>query len=84
MNIKITWIKNAVGAFNSQIGAARIYFDKEELKVWTNTYPSGQSWDDYHDKNIIEIYAKLDMQDQWDKITMKQLTNMAIEVMQND
>ena len=58
IGMKIKGVKKAVGDFNNWQGAARVYFDMDELKVWTNIYEGPGSWDDYHDNAIVEVYSK--------------------------
>jgi len=80
MSINIKGIKKAVGEFNNWQEQARIYFDMEDLHVWTNVYPGGnESWDNYHDKNIVEVVSKRGMvaQDN-DYLSMRELKNLCI------
>lgn len=59
VNLKIKGIKKAVSEFNKWEEQARVYFDKEEMEVWTNVYPSGnEAWDEYHDDNIVSLTHK--------------------------
>ena len=78
MTTTITGIKKAVSEFNNWTqGGARIYFDKTDKKVWCNIYPDGNSWDDYHDANIVELTHKgFSMASQWNKITMVELKEL--------
>ncbi len=58
-DVKIKGLKKAVSEFNKWDEQARIYFDKNELEVWTMVYPGGnESWENYHDENIIEVASK--------------------------
>lgn len=61
-DITIKGLKKAVGEFNNWQEQARIYFDTEELEVWTNVYPGGNdSWDNYQNNNIVEVMSKRGM-----------------------
>lgn len=74
--IKITGIKKAVGEFNNWQGAARVYFDRSDLSVWTNVYASENEWNEYHDDNIVEIHAKLAMDQRDDVTSMKEIREL--------
>ena len=58
MDLKIKGIKKAVGEFNNNPNAVRIYFDPNEKEVWANIYASLNERDEYHDKSIVEIMNK--------------------------
>ena len=84
-SIKIKGIRKAVTAFNNWHGAARVYFDKSEMKVWTNVYADGNSWDDYHDDDIVEIANKLSMLSRDAQITMREIRELVTtELMKNE
>lgn len=80
MDVKIKGIKKAVSEFNKWEEQARVYFDKKELKVWTNVYPGGnEAWDDYHDENIVSLTYKRGViaQDN-DYLSMRELQELCI------
>lgn len=74
-DIKITGIRKAVGAFNSWQGAARVYFDPTDMRVWTNIYNSPGEEDHYDDPAITQIAQKATtrMDERDDRITMRQI-----------
>lgn len=76
MDIKIKGIKKAVGEFNNDPNAVRIYLDKKKLEVWANVYASLSEWDEYHDENIIEVASRENFEDR--TITMRELTELCI------
>src|SRR5690625_455890 len=78
VDIKIKGIKKAVGEYNNWQEQARIYFDKEDLEVWTNVYPSGnESWDEYHDENVVQVASKRGMiANDNDYLSMRELKNI--------
>jgi len=80
VDVKIKGLKKAVGEFNDWKEQARIYFDKEELEVWTNVYPGGnKSWEEYHDKNIVEVINKRGMvANDNDYLSMRELKNICV------
>lgn len=75
----IKGIKSAVSDFNKWQGAARVYFNKSEMKMWTNVYHGPEQWEDYHDENIVEIHRKAvhNMAERDDKTSMKELAELA-------
>ena len=80
MDVNIKGIKKAVSEFNKWEEQARVYFDKKEMKVWTNVYPGGnEAWDDYHDENIVSLTYKrgLIAQDN-DYLSMRELQELCI------
>lgn len=83
MDIKIKGLKKAVGDFNNWDEQARIYFDKQELKVWTNVYPGGnESWDEYHDPNIVEVVSKRGaVANDNDYLSMRELKNICLNLL---
>lgn len=72
-DIKLVGLKKAVGDFNKWQGAARVYFDKNDLSVWTNVYASGNEWEEHQDKNIVEVLAKTSLAARDDKTSMREL-----------
>src|SRR5699024_5971375 len=80
MDIKITGLKKAVGDYNNWQEQARIYFDAKELEVWTNVYPGGnESWDEYRDKNIVEVINKRGMvASDNEYLSMRELKNICV------
>lgn len=81
MEIKIAGVKSAVGDFNNWQGAARIYFDRSDEKVWTNIYAGPGQWDDYHDDNVVKILSKAtnNMLERDDKTSMYQVKKLCAE-----
>lgn len=79
MDIKIKGIKKAVGDFNKDPNAVRIYFDKQDLEVWANVYASLNEWDEYHDKDVVEIASRENFEDR--TITMRELTERCVETL---
>lgn len=78
MDVEIKGLKKAVGEYNKWQEQARIYFDKNELEVWANVYPGGnESWDNYHDKNIVEVASKRGaVANDNDYLSMRELKNI--------
>lgn len=74
--VKIKGLKKAVGEFNNWQGAARIYFDKDTKEVWTNVYASENEWDQYNDRNIVQVHEKLSLAQNRDKTSMKELQHI--------
>lgn len=74
--LKITGIKQAVGDFNNWQGAARIYFDKSDGKVWTMIYSDSDSYNRYHSSSIEEIYSKDNFLGRDDKVKMVELRTL--------
>lgn len=56
--MKIEGISEAVRDYNMWQGAARIYYDPSDNSVWCNVYTSPGWWDEYHDKNIVQVASK--------------------------
>lgn len=80
VDVNIKGIKKAVSEFNKWEEQARVYFDKKEMKVWTNVYPGGnEAWDDYHDENIVLLTYKRGViaQDN-DYLSMRELQELCI------
>lgn len=77
-NVNIKGIKKAVGDFNKWQGAARIYFDKENLSVETYVYSSGGNFEEFNDNNIVEVAQKAthSILERDDKITMAELQTL--------
>lgn len=77
-NTKIKGLKRAVGDFNNWQGAARVYYDRSDEKVWTNIYAGPGQWDEYSDQNIVQILSKStnSILGRDDKTTMLQLAEM--------
>lgn len=80
MDIKIKGVKKAVGDFNNDPNAVRIYFDKEEKEAWANIYAHLGDCDDYHDKNIVEVANRDSFENR--TITMRELTELCISHIQ--
>jgi len=80
MDVKIKGLKKAVGDFNNWQGAATVYLDKKEMKVWTNVYTNGGDWDDYHDQNIVQVLSKAtnSILERDNKTTMRQLSEAVV------
>lgn len=80
MDIKITGLKKAVGDYNNWQEQARIYFDTKDLEVWTNVYPGGnESWDEHHNKNIVEVINKRGMvASDNEYLSMRELKNICV------
>lgn len=78
VDIKLTGIRNAVGTFNAWQGPARVYFDKSDMSIWTNTYAGPGEWDEYDDSHIVEVYSKAtnSILERDDRTTMRQLTEL--------
>ena len=84
LDIKIKGLKKAVGEFNNWQGAARIYFDKENLSVETYVYSSPGSYQQFDADTIVEVAQKANsnMFERDDTITMlklKELCEMEIK-----
>lgn len=84
-NVKIKGLKKAVSEFNKWTGAARIYFDKEGLEVWTNVYSGPGEWDEYSNEAISEVIEKgtHTMESGWNKTTMAEVENRCLTIIQN-
>lgn len=80
VDIKITGLKKAVGDYNDWQEQARVYFDTKDLEVWTNVYSGGnESWDEYHDNNIIEVVNKRGMlANDNDYLSMRELKSICV------
>lgn len=80
---KVMGIKKAVGEFNNWQGAARIYFDKVENKVWTDVFTAPGWWTEYHDADVVEVFSKSTwrMDERDDTITMAALRERCQEVL---
>ena len=55
-NIKVTGIKKAMGNYNQCDNWNRyglFYLDTKTGEVWCNVYNNCNTWDEYHDKDII-------------------------------
>lgn len=76
--LAISGLKTAVGDFNSWQGAARVYFDKSVLTVWTNVDEGPGSFDDYKSEQIVEVYQKAtsDIRERDNRVTMYELRNV--------
>lgn len=76
--MKIKGIKKAVGTFNNFIGHARIMYNKESLKVWTDLFASCNEWNVYHNKDIIVVKSKgiYSMSTNWNKTSMKEIKDI--------
>lgn len=83
--IKITGVKKAVGEFNQWSGAARVYFNKKELKVWTILYsnPEEVRRYQYGQEEIVEVIQKTtnDTQERDNRITMYQLQELCENIL---
>lgn len=71
--VKIKGLRNAVRDFNAWDKAARIYFDKANMSVETYVYPDLNSWQEFDNPNIVEVFKKHDILDRDLKISMKVL-----------
>ena len=80
-DVKISGVKAAVGEFNNWQGAAIIYFDKVELKVWTMIYIDSNDYDDYHDVNVVRAIRKNNAMGKWDKTSMAALKEKCINIL---
>lgn len=76
MDINIKGLKKAVSEYNKWDEQARIYFDMEELEVWTNVYAGGnESWDE----NIVEVVSKHGMvANDNNYLSMRELKNICV------
>lgn len=83
--IDISGIRKSVGIYNNWQGAARIYFDPSDNSVWTKIYNSPNEWDQYHDKDIIEIASKATqrMDERDNQITMRKIRELVGGVIGN-
>jgi len=80
MDVKIKGLKKTVGDYNNWQEQARVYFDTKDLEVWTNVYPGGnESWDEYHDKNTVEVASKRGMvASDNDYLSMRELKEVCV------
>jgi len=60
--------KGSIEKLNGQ-NPTRIYYDRETSKVWVNVYADGNSFDNYHSGDIIEVRQPVEAD--WSKWTKK-------------
>lgn len=79
--IKIKGLRNAVRDFNAWDKAARIYFDKANMSVETYVYPDLNSWQEFDNPNIVEVFKKHDILDRDLKISMNVLERACLDTL---
>ena len=83
--VKITGIKSAIGDFNKWLAydwrrSANIMIDKSNGKIWTDTFIDRNSWNDYHDNDIVSLSHYITCRT-GEKITMELLKIYAIDLL---
>lgn len=77
-NLKIKGLKKAVGDFNDWQGHAVIFYDKEEQRVWTETYASSNEWVEYHDEEVVNLHEKDDFLGRDNKTSMREIKRLIL------
>lgn len=55
--VKLRGLKKAVSDTKKCRNYSRVYMNVSTGEIWHNEYVSCESWTDYHDENIMQVYA---------------------------
>lgn len=86
-DLTLKGIRKTVRTFNDWTGQARIYFNPDNMTVWTEVYAgSNPEWTQYDNPRICELLSKGSprMDTQWNQTTMRELKTLAFEVMRDE
>jgi hypothetical protein len=77
---KIKGLKKACSEINNNRNLYnRVMFDMGDKTVWIDSFPSSNSWNDYHDKNIINAgNVPEGIWDGYAHVSMSQIQDMII------
>jgi hypothetical protein len=86
--VKITGAKQAIGEYNNWINrnwryTANIMFDKSNGKIWTDTFIDKNTWNCYHDNDVISLSHYI-RERTGGKLTMQLLKEYAIELLREE